>query len=415
MTGPEAARHLLASRLLRWVGEQSGNEIFLTGGSLRDRLLGHSTHDLDLVVRGDARATAIRLATALGGKAFSLGKPPFVTWRVVAAERQLDVWSFSGSVEEDILRRDFTVNALFWRLPRGPLLDLVGGLDDLAAGRIRVIARQNLDRDPLRVLRGLRLVATRPELRLTTEANHQLAAASPGLPRVAKERVVSELSLLVTGRNARRALLSGWRLGIFAQLFPGPTTLAGADRLAQVAGALSSLAHSYHGWLGAGARSIAPALLAAPAANFPGAWDEEIAEDALAGAGWPRRSARALARAVTLGERLAASTMRTGGEARAVAVAAGDSLPAALAWSVARSGVLDDSALAAARSLGDWTHGFLRRPPLLGGDEIARLLGLPSGPARAAAVNVLRQARATGRVRSRRAAVEFLRGWAERH
>jgi len=393
---PEAVRRLAASRLLRRAADATGDTlVFLTGGSLRDRLLGLPTHDLDLVVDGDPRPAAEAIARRLGVRCFPLGRPPRVAWRLVTPRVQIDVVGLQdAAVEADVRRRDFTVNALFWRLPNGPLFDLVGGLDDLAAGRIRVVRPENLEDDPLRVLRGLRLAATRASLRLTAETELLLARAAPGLARVARERVGSELQLLLAGDGATRALLAAARLGVLAPVLPGWQAGVDVSAAAALAGRLATLRRG-RGALAAGAAAAAPAVLAAPAAGFPSHWDETAAAAALA-AVWPTRAARAAVRAAALGEALARRP--AGPSARAIAVEADDDLAAALAWAVARGS--QPEAAAAARRLLAWWRSFAARPPLLPGDEVAALLRLPRGPARAAAVRELRLAQARGEIRT---------------
>ncbi len=396
MSTVDPLRRLAGSRLLRKVAAaMPGSLVFLTGGSLRDRLLGLDTHDLDLVVDGDPRAGAAAIAGRLGVRCFALGRPPRVAWRLVTPRAQIDVVALQGgSVEADVRRRDFTVNALLWRLPHGPLFDLVGGVDDLAAGRIRVVRRENLEDDPLRVLRGLRLAATHPSLRLTAETEHQLAQAAPGLSRVARERVTGELQLLLGGAGVTRALLAAARLGVLGPLIPGWKRPTDPQSLATLAGHLAALRRG-RGVLAQGAAAVSPAVLAAPAAGDPPRWDGEAAATALA-AVWPARAARAAGRAAALGERLAHEL--TGPGARALAVEAGDDLAAALAWAVARAATPE--AVTAARRLLGWWRSFADRPPLLPGDEVAALLGLPRGPARAAAVRRLRFAQARGEIRT---------------
>jgi tRNA nucleotidyltransferase/poly(A) polymerase len=392
----DRVRRLAGSRLLRQVAAAlPGTLVFLTGGSLRDRLLGHETRDLDLVADADPRAAATAIAGRLGVRCFPLGRPPRVAWRLVAPRVQIDVVALQGgSVEADVRRRDFTVNALLWRLPRGPLFDLVGGLDDLAAGRIRVVRSANLDDDPLRVLRGLRLAATHPSLRLTAESERQLARAAPGLSRVARERVTAELELLLGAPGVTRALLAAARLGVLAPLIPGWERGSDRQSLARLAGQLAALRRG-RGELARGAAAVGPAVLAASAAGFPAHWDGEAAVAALAGA-WPTRGARSAARAAALGERLAREPAGPG--ARAIAVEAEGDLAAALAWAIARAGT--PQALTAARRLIGWWRSFAARPPLLPGDEVAALLGLERGPARAAAVRRLRTAQARGEIRT---------------
>ena len=396
MSAVDPGRRLAHSRLLRLIAAaMPGTLAFLTGGSLRDRLLGHDTHDLDLVVDCDPREAASAIARGIGVRCFPLGRPPRVAWRLVTKRAQIDIVALQGgSVEADVRRRDFTVNALLWRLPHGPLFDLVGGLDDLAAGRIRVVRQSNLDDDPLRVLRGLRLAATRPSLRLTAESERALSLAASGLARVARERVIGELDLTLAGVGVTRALLAAARLGVFEHLIPGWQRLSEPQPLASLAGRLAALRRGRSA-LARGAAAVAPAVLAAPAAGFPARWDGGAAVTALT-AVWPARTARSSARAAELGERFASGM--TGPDARALAVEGENDLPAALAWAAVRDD--DPEAAEAARRLLRWSRSFAARPPLLPGDEVAALLGLPHGPARAEAVRRLRAAQARGEIRT---------------
>ncbi len=408
MTGLEAARRLRSSPLLRRVAALCPAGTLLTGGSLRDRLLGLVTRDLDLVVTGDPAETARSLAAALDGAVIPLGKPPRRTWRVVAGNLQLDLWQPQGTLEEDIRRRDFTVNAIFWRFPDGPLLNLVGGLEDLAAGRIRVIAEANLRADPLRVLRALRLMATRPTLRLTADSEAALARTASLLPRAARERIHSELALLLAGPAVGRSLAVAARLGILAPLVPGWPTRGEVPVLAATASRLAQLVGSGRGSLRRGLQPLLPALLAAPAAGFPAAWDPAAAAAALTHLGLAPRLGSRLASAVAAGERFLTLPDLDGKEAREVAVDAGAQLPWALGWYLARRD-LDPQAARTARALLEWYRRLDRRPAPMDGSEVAVLLGLPQGPLRARAVGLLRRGRALGAVRGRRQAAAWLR------
>lgn len=409
MTGSELDRRLLASATIRTIARVlAPRTVFLTGGSLRDRLAGHPAHDLDLAVTGGDPATAAdSLASAFGGRAVPIGRAPKVTWRVVGPATSLDVWGITDP-RADILRRDFTVNALFWRLPNGPLIDLVGGLEDLRAGRMRVVADVNLADDPLRVLRAVRLVATRPGLWPTAATERALATHAGGLARIAHERIVSELLLLLSGERADRALQMAWRLGIMAALVPGWDCPQPPDSLVATARALTGLLHHPSRHLGAGARDVAPALLAAPAAGFPSTWNETFATRALMHAGFPARQAATAARVAGDGERLGRA-MITGPLAAVRGLLAAMAEPdAALAWATARSAAQGLKTMADAPAMMRWLRRFSRRRPMLDGDEIAALLDLPPGPARAEAAASLRQAMARGEVRGRRQAERFL-------
>jgi len=409
----EAARRILRSRPIAELGRQLAGwpTTLVAGGALRDLLLGRTVHDLDLVVLGDGAAVAARIAETRRVRAFELGTPPHSVWRVVAPAGTIDVWQVEGSLELDVRRRDFTVNALMWRLPRGPLLDLTGGLDDLVAGRIRVVDPRNLDADPIRVLRGIRLLATHPELALTAATGDQLRRAAPGLGGSPPERVRSELEAILAAADPRRALAAGHRFGVLAALDPA----WGAPRASRAATALAArlarLAHGPRGWLRSGAATAMATALAMPAAGPLQMWRGAAAAAALVRFGWSPRQAARLAGIGGLGRRLATGARRgEPGPLREAAATAGGLLDPTLALAIALSGT-DATAVAALRRLRPWARRFTTRAALADGELVARVLALPPGPARAHWVRELRLAQARGEVRSRSGAV----GWLRRH
>ena len=106
---------------------------WLVGGAVRDRLLGRSTDDYDVVVDGDARQAARELARVTGAHAFALSEE-FGVWRVVARGHswQVDVLPVGdGSIEDNLAGRDFTANAIAEPLGGGPYADPFGGVQDV--------------------------------------------------------------------------------------------------------------------------------------------------------------------------------------------------------------------------------------------------------------------------------------------
>jgi putative nucleotidyltransferase with HDIG domain len=178
----------------------AGQEAWVVGGAVRDRLLGRETDDVDLVVRGDAREPARRLARATRASAFALSEE-FGAWRVTARDRswQADLMPLEGAtIAEDLARRDLTVNAMAEPLDGGELVDPFGGREDLAARRLRMVSPGAFEADPVRVLRVARLAVA---LGFDVEAETRVAAqrAAPGLPAAPGERVFGELKPMVTG------------------------------------------------------------------------------------------------------------------------------------------------------------------------------------------------------------------------
>jgi tRNA nucleotidyltransferase (CCA-adding enzyme) len=147
--------------------------VYLVGGSVRDILLGEPNFDVDLVVEGDAIALAAALADELAGRLRS--HDAFGTAVVLYGEgERVDVVtarreSYSapavlpsvepGSIDDDLRRRDFTINAMAVSLKgheRGNLVDPFDGRSDLEAGRIRVLHDRSFIDDPTRILRAIR-------------------------------------------------------------------------------------------------------------------------------------------------------------------------------------------------------------------------------------------------------------------
>ena len=190
--------------LLETLAETIGHPAWLVGGAVRDLLVGRPLRDLDLALPGGSMVAGRRLADRLGGAFVPLGEPHGVA-RVVlpgAPALQVDLADLRGpSLEADLGGRDFTIDALavdLGALLGGPaaVQDPTGGLDDLAARRLRACGYTAFADDPVRVLRALRLSH---ELGFTIEPETEslARAAVPRLSSVAAERVRDELTRLL--------------------------------------------------------------------------------------------------------------------------------------------------------------------------------------------------------------------------
>lgn len=214
-----------ALHALNQLARQRGQAVWLTGGSLRDLLLGRQPPDLDLTAAGDALALGRALARRLERR-FIVLKAEHATGRLALGQgRFLDLVGLRApGLEADLRLRDFTVNALAAPLAgvlagRPELIDPSGGLADLAAGRLRPTGPASLGDDPLRVLRAFRFMASHG-LRLAPGLLARLAAAGPGLFRVARERVGQEWLKLMAGGRAPQALMAMERAQVLTRLVP---------------------------------------------------------------------------------------------------------------------------------------------------------------------------------------------------
>lgn len=213
-----------AVRLARQASEASGVPFLLVGGAVRDALLGLPSGDFDLAVsRAGAGGFAAALARLAGTRVAQIGRAPRRILHVPLRRSSVDVWETEGDPAVDLLRRDFTVNALALAFPGARLVGPAGALDDLAGRRLRLPRAGVLLEDPLRVVRAARFLARLPGFRLDPGMRPELAAAARDLEAVAPERRLAELDAILAAGPARaaRALrrLEAW--GGLAALLPG--------------------------------------------------------------------------------------------------------------------------------------------------------------------------------------------------
>ncbi len=228
-----------------------GGSIHLVGGAVRDALLGEASPDVDLVLEGlDPGEVARFLTRRFGGSygvhfAFGTAHARLGTGvEVDLATAREEEYPSPGALPQvrpstlsrDLARRDFTVNAMAYRVaPRPPkLIDPFGGLQDLEARRLRPLHPLSFIEDPSRVLRGLRLAA-RLGFRFHPEAERQireLLRRPPG--RAATSRLRRELMLALAETGPLRVLRLAERYGLLEALFgiaPDPEVWEALERL----------------------------------------------------------------------------------------------------------------------------------------------------------------------------------------
>lgn len=199
----------------------SGHELALVGGPVRDAFLGRVTNDLDFTT--DATPDEIlKLVVPISDAQWDIGRAfgtigarmngetvEITTYRADSydgATRKPDV-VFGTSLEDDLVRRDFTVNALALRLPQITLVDPSGGVDDLLAGILRTPATPEISfgDDPLRMLRAARFTA-QLGFTLDTETAVAMEAMAGSIRNISAERVGEELSKLLRSDTPRAGL-----------------------------------------------------------------------------------------------------------------------------------------------------------------------------------------------------------------
>ncbi len=231
-----------------------GLDAYVVGGAVRDELLGVPHADEDFLVPGVDHA-GLRAMLERHGRVEDLEvHGQLVGVRMYPSDREIRALAPAGieltppraerstgpghrdftivsdgsiGIEEDMARRDFTINAMACRLSTGELVDPFGGLADLARRELRTVSEQSFREDPLRILRGLRLVS---QLGFTL-AGPTLAAMgveAPGLRHISAERIgggltadgMGELSKLLLGRRPAMALQLARDAGILVEVLP---------------------------------------------------------------------------------------------------------------------------------------------------------------------------------------------------
>jgi poly(A) polymerase len=216
---------------------QAGHRLYLVGGSVRDALLGRESGDLDFTT--DARPDAV-LAVLSGwadavwdtGIAFGTvgarrhGRTvEITTFRADAYDRvtRNPVVAFGDTIEDDLVRRDFTVNAMAVELTgeERRFVDPYGGLAALAAGTLDTPAtpEESFADDPLRMLRAARFVS-QLGLAPTPRVVAAMTAMASELGRITRERVQVELTKLILGAHPRRGIELLVETGLAEQVLP---------------------------------------------------------------------------------------------------------------------------------------------------------------------------------------------------
>jgi tRNA nucleotidyltransferase (CCA-adding enzyme) len=215
------------------VRDAGGDPVYLVGGAVRDLLLGRGRADVDLVVEGDAATLASRLgAEVVSHERFATAKVRLDGHEVDIATARSESYPHPGAlpvvepaahVEDDLRRRDFTINAMAIPLQGEPrLIDPCGGQADLATRKLRVLHPRSFEDDPTRAIRAARYAA-RFGFELEPETAALLREADLGA--VSADRRQAELLRLAGEPKAPRgfALLGGWGL---VELREGGTKLA---------------------------------------------------------------------------------------------------------------------------------------------------------------------------------------------
>ncbi len=395
--------------------------MYLVGGPVRDILMGMPIKDLDFVLEGDAPSLAARLAEEMDGRL--VVHPSFGTASVVIEDATADLvtarretYASPGalpdvtpsSIDDDLARRDFTINAM--ALPLGQespeILDLHGGVEDMRIGGVRVLHDASFIDDPTRLLRAVRY-EQRLGFRIEagTLVRLQEAVVNGCLSAVSGDRLRHELERIFEEARPEPAVTRSVCLGILAGVHPALTQAKAVERLAAIV--QDSIQDSIRVSINE------PGAGGSPGSKFPLSYLSALsypltpgdAEGVISRFNMPSDWARLVRDTVELRQlepRLAVESISASQVVEMV-----ESYTDAAVLTVA--GVTDDPLTA--ERLGRYLREFRYLSPELDGRDLLAL-GVPEGPVIGKILKELRNAKLDGRISTvedeRRLAQEFL-------
>ncbi len=202
--------------------------VFLVGGALRELASDRTPNDYDFALERCEDLAA--LEKIFGSRSFLLGKKPIRTHRIIASDIAVDITMIEGSIEQDLLRRDLTINATAYALGDGTVIDPLHGIRDIEGRVLRYPREESLRADPLRMVKAVRhLAALRgfvldPALKTAIETHRSL------ITQTAVERVRYELDLIMLSGNPYKGLKTMEETRLLFEIFPELVPLEEMDR-----------------------------------------------------------------------------------------------------------------------------------------------------------------------------------------
>ena len=229
--------------MLALVHDLLPGEVFMTGGTIRDLLLGRKPADIDLTVERGARDWARLLAEKIGGTYIVLGREEDAA-RVAWQGLDVDFSSFrdgATSIEQELCKRDITINSMGLPIAglfrdsgckgQGALLviDPLGGAQDLEEKIIRGASKKCFSADPLRMLRVFRFSAIL-DFSVDPDVLHQISTQRQSLARVSTERIAHELDLVMASPQAYTTFQAMHECGLLWEILPELRAGAGMEQ-----------------------------------------------------------------------------------------------------------------------------------------------------------------------------------------
>ncbi|MBW2013258.1 MAG: CCA tRNA nucleotidyltransferase [Deltaproteobacteria bacterium] len=200
---------------------------YIIGGSIRDLLLDRIPTDYDIAVTENPKEFAENMAKNISGRWIKIGKPGQTIIRVVSNDHIFDITSLNGAfIEDDLKKRDFTINAMAYDLSSKEIIDCLGGLRDLADKKVRMVSADVFKKDPIRLMRAYRIGACL-NFEIESQTASSISTYAKLIHRSAGERIREEIFKLLGTSKSYHYISQMADAGLLSAVFPDLDRLKG--------------------------------------------------------------------------------------------------------------------------------------------------------------------------------------------
>ena len=395
------------------------DDAYLVGGSVRDRLLNRSAAylDLDFVLPSDAVKTASQIARAYDA-GFVVLDPSRQISRIVFDKMTVDFAQQQGAtIEADLHRRDFTINAIAYHPTRHQLVDPLNGQADIANKVLRMVGAKNLAADPLRLMRAYRQSA-QLGFSLSAETQAAIAQIAPKLILVSPERIHSELDALLSVRDSSDCLAAMLNAGLLQSCLPhfdskSVEQVSAIDRaIAQFRSQMPNYAKRLQGWLKPVPTGHYRSWIKAAKLSRLVSFDPAIAQQELNDSKYSRSETQVVLTLLAAQSDIATLHQEplTRAQQFFLFKTTGDCFPAVSLLALAQGVPLSTLRPLIERFL-DPNDEVAHAPKIVTGAALMKRLKLSSGPQLGQLLKAVEQAQAEGKVVDKESAIAFAKTW----
>jgi tRNA nucleotidyltransferase/poly(A) polymerase len=218
---------------LSHLARERGAPLFLVGGYIRDFLLGIHRQDYDLALPHEASSFIPAIEDTFGFHFFMIGKEEMetATYRIIKPDLSIDLTLLHGrTIDEDLQRRDFTINAIAFSLRDERVHSVEGAIEDIGKRIIRAVTDQSIDQDPLRMLRAIRYLSSLDGFELDRKLAEEISLKRRLIEKIPAERIKLEMDKILLSRRRTLGMKVLYESGLLLTLLP---ELKGLESLGQ--------------------------------------------------------------------------------------------------------------------------------------------------------------------------------------